>query len=160
MNIFYLDRDEKLCAQAHCDKHVNKMILEGAQLLASAHWMTGSKEEGLYRLTHKNHPCAVWVRQSLNNYAYLFSLMYELNEEAKIRYGHNRDHKSFTRAWAWGVPDALPNTPFTEPPKCVHDDFKGYKDTVEAYRAYYCRDKKDIATWTNRQPPQWFLTGA
>lgn len=37
MNIFFLDKDLKLCAQQHCDKHVVKMILELAQLLSTAH---------------------------------------------------------------------------------------------------------------------------
>lgn len=36
MNIFYLDRNPKLAAQYHCDRHVVKMILESAQLLCTA----------------------------------------------------------------------------------------------------------------------------
>jgi len=41
MNIFFLDFDVKKCAEYHCDKHVVKMILETAQLLCSAHHVTG-----------------------------------------------------------------------------------------------------------------------
>ena len=52
MNIFYLHHDPKLCAQYHVDKHVVKMILETAQLLSTAHWLSGG--EGPYRATHKN----------------------------------------------------------------------------------------------------------
>ena len=37
MNIFYLDKDPKIAAQMHCDKHCVKMILEYAQLLSTAH---------------------------------------------------------------------------------------------------------------------------
>jgi hypothetical protein len=36
VNIFYLDHDPRTAAQAHCDKHVVKMILESAQLLSTA----------------------------------------------------------------------------------------------------------------------------
>ena len=36
MNLFVLDRDPRLAARAHCDKHVVKMVLETAQLLALA----------------------------------------------------------------------------------------------------------------------------
>lgn len=36
VNIFMLDLDPRAAAQAHCDKHVVKMILETAQLLSSA----------------------------------------------------------------------------------------------------------------------------
>lgn len=158
MNIFYLDRDIVKCAQAHCDKHVNKMILEGGQLLAAALHMHHYEPESipnLYRLTHKNHPCAVWVRSSINNYLYLMDLMDALNEEAQYRYGHNKTHATLLKVRDWPYPD-IPNVPFTEPPKCVHDDFKQIPDVVDAYRTYYRRDKRDIATWTNRNPPEWF----
>ena len=37
MNIFLLDKDPKIAAQYHCDKHVVKMILESAQMLCSAY---------------------------------------------------------------------------------------------------------------------------
>lgn len=158
MNIFYLSSDIEECARFHCDRHVNKMILESAQLMASVHRLTDPKADEipcLYRLTHKNHPCAVWARESLDNYEYLFSLCLFLNEEAKYRYGHSKDHLSFEKVNGWPVPNILAKG-FSEPPKCVHDDFKGYDSTVEAYRAYYRRDKADIATWTKRSKPYWY----
>ena len=39
MNLFYLDEDLDKCAEYHVDKHVNKMILEAAQLLCTAIWV-------------------------------------------------------------------------------------------------------------------------
>lgn len=36
LNIFYLDHDPRAAAQAHCDKHVVKMVLETAQILSTA----------------------------------------------------------------------------------------------------------------------------
>ena len=157
MNIFYLDHDIIKCAQAHCDKHVNKMILEAAQLLAAAHHVCNPEAEqlsSLYRLTHKNHPCAVWVRASRHHYCYVQDLMYELNEEAKYRYNRKADHLSFEKMLEWGIPPLL-NTEFVDPPKCVHDDFKNVPGTVEAYRAYYKRDKASILQYTKRKPPDW-----
>ena len=59
MNIFYLDEDPKLCAQYHCDRHCVKMVLETAQLLCTAHWMTGG--EAPYKKTHFNHPSNKWA---------------------------------------------------------------------------------------------------
>lgn len=158
MNIFYLSRDIQECAQAHCDRHVNKMILESAQLMASVHRLTDpnpDKIPELYRLTHKNHPCAVWARESLDNYEYLFNLCLFLNEEAQYRYGHHKNHLSLEKIMSWPTPN-IPTLGFTEPPKCVHDDFKGMDDVVEAYRAYYRRDKADIVTWTKRNKPDWY----
>ena len=36
MNFFDLDDDDEACAEAHCDKHVVKMILESVQLLCTS----------------------------------------------------------------------------------------------------------------------------
>lgn len=82
MNIFYVDKDARLAAQALVDKHVVKMILETAQLLSTAHRLldgkqviykcprTGknkkhwelydSREAVLYKASHINHPSAIW----------------------------------------------------------------------------------------------------
>jgi len=42
----------------------------------------------------------------------------------------------------------------TEPPQCMPDEFK-CDDYVEAYRAYYRKDKAHILKWTNREQPDW-----
>ena len=39
MNIFYLHKDPKVCAEQHLDKHVVKMLIEYAQLMSTAHRM-------------------------------------------------------------------------------------------------------------------------
>jgi hypothetical protein len=62
MNIFYLNSDPERAAQLQYNKHVVKMILESAQLLCSAHIMLDSEIDVPYKLTHKNHPSAIWVR--------------------------------------------------------------------------------------------------
>lgn len=160
MNIFFLDSDITKCAQAHCDRHVNKMILESAQLLASAIHIAEpglvAEIPDLYRLTHKNHPCAVWVRSSINHYLYLMDLMEALNEECQYRYAHSRIHVSLEKVLSWPIPK-LPDMDFIEPPKCVSDDLKPIPSTIEAYRSYYNRDKREIAAWTRREPPDWWL---
>ena len=72
MNIFMLDKDPVKAAQYHCDKHVVKMILETGQLLSTAWRMIDGDEfadsRGMYKCTHKNHPSAVWARET-NNYS-------------------------------------------------------------------------------------------
>ena len=82
MNIFYLDEDPVLAAQMHCDKHVVKMILESAQLLSTAHLLIDgdelADERGLYKATHKNHPSSKWVRDSSENYEWLWNLFDQL----------------------------------------------------------------------------------
>lgn len=159
MNIFYLDRNLTKCAQSHCDKHVNKMILESGQLLATAIHL-GDPElaktiPNLYKMTHKNHPSAIWARQSINHYLYLLDLMEALNEECQFRYGHSNVHVTLAKLRDWPYP-VLSDVRFSEPPRCMPDDLKAIPDTVEAYRAYYKRDKLPIAAWTKREPPDWW----
>lgn len=154
MNIFYLDRNIHECVQYHCDKHVVKMILEYAQLLSSVHHSTGTGTEQMYKLTHKNHPDAIWARSSIGNYEYLISLAILLGEEYTFRYG--KVHKSIGVIESMPYPSGVPDGSFTDPPKCVHDDFKGIEDPVEAYRQYYMRDKREFCKWTKRPTPYWF----
>ena len=74
MNIFCLDEDPIKAVQMMCDKHIVKMILESAQLMSTAHReLDGDNaNENLYKSTHKNHPSAKWVRESLWNYVWLY----------------------------------------------------------------------------------------
>ena len=156
MNIFYLHSDPKTCASMHCDKHVVKMILETAQMLSTAHHELDGEEaiEGIYRTTHNNQPSNVWVRENYGNYYYAWSLLYYLLKEYGKRYGkihatHRLLEPLKTR------PKNLDITPTpTEPPQCMPDEFK-CDDYVEAYRAYYRKDKRYILQWTGRPVPEW-----
>jgi hypothetical protein len=152
MNIFFLDFDTQKCAQYHCDKHVVKMILETAQLLCGTHWVVGSQAQ--YKLSHKNHPCAIWTRESLSNYLYLCDLGLELCKEYTYRYG--RRHKSQdVIEWCVTNKPNIKDIGFTTPAKAMPDEYK-VMDVVESYRNYYMGAKKDFAVWKNRDVPEWF----
>ena len=177
MNIFYLDNDPKACAQAHYDKHVVKMILEYAQLLSTAHRMidgdewtdrtaNGSKikrwalpddrEHTLYKATHRNHPSAVWVRQSKSNYLWLYRLFKELIDEYRIRYG--KEHKTSQLLSALSnAPDNLHDDGLTEIPQAMPDDCK--RDIpLLGYRNYYKTNKINLFAYTKRNAPEWMGT--
>lgn len=155
MNIFILDKDVKKCAQYHCDKHVVKQILETAQLLCGAHHMTNqSNDQVPYKLSHKNHPCAIWARESMNNYLYLCELGLALCDEYTHRYG--KRHKSLeVILWCIGNRPNIPDKGLTEFAKAMPDEFK-VKSVVESYRNYYRGAKKEFATWKMRETPTWF----
>jgi hypothetical protein len=94
MNIFFLDENPTLSAQYHVDKHVVKMILETAQLLCSVHHVTDQVTDQVthqvthqvpYKLSHKNHPCAIWARESLSNYLYLCEMGLELRKRIYLQ---------------------------------------------------------------------------
>jgi len=156
MNIFYLDPNPEVAARYHCDKHVVKMILESAQLLCTAHRELDSEvPEELYKATHKNHPCSIWVRESIENYNWLYKLFCYLCDEYTFRYNkiHTTDKK--LRNALIMPPSNIPKTTLTNPPKAMPDEYK-CNDVVASYRAYYNGDKKRFARWTNREIPTWF----
>ena len=154
MNIFFLDFDVKKCAEYHCDKHVVKMILETAQLLCSVHHVTGGTAP--YKLSHKNHPCSIWVRASLSNYLYLCELGLALGEEYTHRYG--KKHKSVeVIEWCLLNRPNIHDVDFTSPPLAMGDEYKIGNDVIESYRNYYKGAKSEIVSWKNRETPDWFL---
>ena len=160
MNIFFLDFDVKKCAKFHCDKHVVKMILETAQLLCSAHHVTihDTIHDTIhvpYKLSHKNHPCSIWVRESLSNYLYLCELGLALGEEYTYRYG--KTHKSIeVIQWCLSNRPNIKDIGFTTPPLAMPDEYK-VDSVVESYRNYYKGAKSTIVSWKNREKPVWFL---
>jgi len=162
MNIFFLDENPKLCAQYHNNSHCIKMILETAQLLCSVHHVTDqeptkyrpSTVQVPYKLSHKNHPCAVWARQSLSNYLYLCELGLELGKEYTHRYG--KRHKSIDVInWCIINKPNIPDIGFTTPAMAMPDEFK-VDSVVESYRNYYMGAKISLASWKNREKPFWF----
>jgi len=160
VNIFYLDRDPKKCAEMHCDKHVVKMILEYAQLLSTAHhWVDGNPIVDCYKATHKNHPSAVWARENRSNYQWLWQLLDNLLQEYTLRYG--KTHKTESSGVFLALktlPCDLPGGKFTDPPQCMPDYCKA-PDAVIAYRNYYIREKSYMARWKNTDSPLWYKIG-
>jgi hypothetical protein len=155
MNIFFLDENPTLSAKYHVDKHVVKMILETAQLLCGVHHLTDQVNDQVpYKLSHKNHPCAIWARESLSNYLYLCELGLELGKEYTYRYG--KKHKSIeVIEWCIVNKPNIPDIGFTTPARAMPDEFK-VDSVVESYRNYYMGAKSDLASWKNREKPFWF----
>ena len=183
MNIFYLDKDPKICATMHCDKHVVKMIIEYAQLLSTAHRvldgvsknvLTKSNrkyttwihpiilmETTLYKSTMRNHPSAIWVRQSLSHYVYLKELWKNLCAEYTYRYG--KVHITYTKLIdvLEVNPTNIPNVTFFDPPPamshfplCIVPN-----NSLHSYYNYYIVAKNYFAKWTKRPIPEWYSKG-
>ena len=162
MNIFYLDEDPSVAAQSLGDKHVVKMLLESVQLLSGVYYIEGStklppktiKGEP-YKKTHFNHPCAIWARSDMQHWIWLLGHAANLYNEYKHRWP-DRDHACVGAiSYMTGNPPTwLYNTGFSEPPKCMPEEFKGL-DTILSYRQYYSEAKKHLHKWTRRTPPSW-----
>ena len=179
MNIFYLHNDPKTCAEWHVDKHVSKMLVEYAQLMSTAHrvldgdeyvgysknnrrvkrWrLSDNYENIIYKACHVNHPSAVWVRDSVSHYKWLYDLWCELHKEFVYRYGHS--HKSYTLLSdiLASPPTNIADVPFTEPPQAMKQfpQCMVEGDSISAYRNFYRVAKKTFAVWSKRNIPDWY----
>lgn len=183
MNIFYLDKDPKICATMHCDKHVVKMIIEYAQLLSTAHrvldgtsnnvltkskrkyttWIhpTPLMETTLYKSTMKNHPSAIWVRESVTHYEYLKELWKHLSDEYTHRYGKTHSTYNKLKDVLKINPINIPNLPFKDPPPAMSHfpDCIVPNNSLYSYYNYYIVAKNYFAKWTNRPIPVWYSEG-
>lgn len=183
MNLFVLDKDPTLAAQAHYDRHVGKMLLEACQIMSTAQWELDDGSFGnfnnIYLPTHENHPCARWVRECTGNYLWALELAYALAEEYRLRF--DKQHGSAeTLLYLDAVPRRLDrsprrsfavavtgSTPVTEPHS--HDivgynyELKGFgaddDGIVAMYRHYYETRKAHLREYTNRVAPIWLPLG-
>lgn len=185
MNIFYLNNNPQICAIEHVDKHCIKMILEYSQLLSTAHrvldgvesiekkyvlgsiparWRTNRVwkldsylERVLYKATHINHPSAVWVRKSYENYEWLYNLLVNLCEEYTYRYGKvHKIERDGLLEHLFVKPKNIPlGVGFTEPTPAMPDIYKVDGDSIQSYKNYYLGEKTRMFSWKNRNQPIW-----
>ena len=163
MNIFWLDHDLEKTCQSMVDSHVVKMPTEHCQLMSTAlhvcGWdsqssktMTG-EEPIIYKKTHENHPCAVWVRESFSNFALLRKLTILLCEEYTYRYG--RRHKCHDIAL--NLPDpCIDDVGVTPLPLSMPNGLRS-DDPIQSYRLFYSMSKRHLFKWKKRTKPKWIL---
>jgi hypothetical protein len=161
MNIFFLDKNLEKSATYHVDKHIVKMRLELAQLASTAHWLTGT--EAPYKPTHKNHPSAIWTRESLSNYNYVIDLGLALCRELEHRYNTKNQKCEHVLVWLKTNQPNIEDTGLTRPKLAMSDDFKIITNdnitdldwAIENYRNYYKLGKTHLFSWTKRNKPEW-----
>ena len=160
MNIFYFYDCPVKSAQAQPDKMLVKMPLETAQMLCTAHRELDGDDyadaNGLYKRAYWNHPCTIWARSGVINYAWLYKHFIALGEEYTYRYG--KEHASITK-----LKEALqphpenidPNPQMTPVAQAMPDEYKN-EDPIKAYRDY-CINEKHYAKWEKgRAKPEWW----
>ena len=176
MNIFYLHEDPIQNAKWHIDKHIVKMPIEYAQLMSTAHrlldgemylgktaigrnikrWkLHDEREDILYKASHINHPSAIWVRESIENYFQMYKLYMAVLAEFTNRYGkiHGSSKPSIALI---RPPSNIPMVKGTQLPQCMPEMCKVKDNPILAYRNYYIVEKNSFASWKNREIPEWF----
>lgn len=162
MNIFAVEENPKEAARSLCDKHVVKMILESAQIMATVARSRGF--ESPYRSTHAKHPCTLWAGRHPANWVWLAVHADALGQEYTERYGKihkshpiiNDMYRQTTLIWEGSEYKQQPDfwtqhTPFEQ---CMPDQYKR-RNPIDGYRAYYIGEKASIATWKLHKP-SWF----
>lgn len=185
MNIFALSIDPTKAARMMCDKHIPKMIVESAQMMASAlrrhedTLMKGfpqyesvddlftqkqivTKKGTPYKGGYANHPCTVWAGDTWANFYWLGEHACGLLREFRLRFGERSvEHacstpiKQMLRLGIF-VGDVLSEkTAFA---MAMPDEYKQEGKEVIAYRDYYFAEKGDFAKWQRgREAPTWWI---
>ena len=153
MNIFFLDKDPVKAAQAMCDKHIVKMVLETAQILCTVSWQYNIPAP--YKVSHKNHPMTLWTGETLPNWEWVLQHGFALAKEYTCRY--DKEHKSQAiLEWCKSHGGRPQKGIFTVPPLCMPKEYKT-NNYVESYRNYYIGDKIKFAKWKLGNVPLWFM---
>jgi len=161
MNVFYFDEDPIVAAQAQPDKLLVKMPLESAQMLSACHRILDgdgyADKHNLYKKTHENHPCSIWLRESTANYQWLYRHFVALSLEYTERY--ERTHLSYSklRHALQKMPTNLPFGEMTPVAQAMPEEYRNPNPT-KAYRDYVVNEKH-YAEW-NKMPerrPDWWV---
>ena len=165
MNIFVLDTNPITAAEMHCDKHVPKMCVEAAQMMASALRRHGATDEQMpltkkgtpYKGGYAHHPCTVWAGDSWDNLDWLVSHAIALCVEFEFRFG--KEHACLQPivkmdALNRRMKKSIPNNGLTPFAQAMPDEYRD-DDAVKAYQAYY--HSKQFAKWEKGTPaPDWW----
>lgn len=161
MNIFVLDTDPTVAAHMHCDKHVPKMCVEAAQMMASALRRHGATDEQMpltkagkpYKGGYAHHPCTVWAGDSQENWMWLAHHAMQLCEEYYKRF--NKMHACTDPIYHMiGMQKIIPEGGLTPFALAMPDEYRN-DDAVKAYQAYY--HSKQFAKWEKGTPaPDWW----
>ena len=177
MNIFVLHPNAEVAAQMHCDKHIPKMCVEAAQMMASALRRHGVTEKSFkvmgvvtkagtpYKGGYHHHPCTVWAGENRSNFTWLSVHAQTLYKEYRKRFGKMHACESPIMVMS-GMAKRIPvgkRTPFAQ---AMPDEYSvEYRhpenitncdnDAVQACRAYY--HSKQFAKWEKGTPaPNWW----
>lgn len=130
------------------------MCLETAQLLSCAIRLNGYNGAGAYKITHKNHPSAVWCRATRGNYKWLLEHFKALCAEYTKRGGKIHASSALISLFEANI-SLIPEgerQPFSNNARNLTQgvDFTHISDTITAYQLYLgARWEKD------KREPVW-----
>ena len=161
MNIFVTSYDPTLAAVALDDKRCGKMLVEAAQLFAASLNHHGLDHH--YRISHANHPCAIWARNTCN-LEWLIAHASAMATEFEYRFG--KRHKS----WYDGIQPYLDDMSHIKPDDGMTEFSRSCRRTdmgidythipliTDGYRLYLTH-RWDLSNprWTKTPSPWWYF---
>ena len=176
MNIFVTNINPVIAARELCDQHCrSKMQIESAILLQHCFndqilLTAPPTKKGPPRKAGKgyfNHPCAVWVRESKQNFEWLVEHTLEMFNERDRRWPQSTQH--FTKTFIEWCKDNINRTVYCKQTKLTPFAVAINKDSVcrtqvagfsntpitEQYQ-WYIKLDKPFATWSNCSKPGWY----
>lgn len=177
MNIFASYACPVRSARVLDDRRVIKLTTESVQMLCTAlrGWGAVKGKDGteLYRASHVNHPCNVWLRMSRANFHWLYCHAQELNAQYVWRFKKEHPHAAWYQALRWDLqaladeymPISVKKAKATPFVNCASNlelgiSFRNESDTHAAYRKYLGRrwqtdSSPPRCTWHPRYLPQF-----
>ncbi|WYW02575.1 DNA binding protein [Pseudomonas phage vB_PpuM-Lauda] len=156
-----------------CDQHVTKMITESIQMLCTAHRFFGN-DNMPYESMNPNHRCNIWVRESTENYRWLWRHAHALALVAASRYGAVRSQAVTLLSRLIDAPAGvergaltIPAAAISEPPgspippeylQAWRESVVCFESAVVAYRQFYIQQKSTFARWSG-SAPAWYIQG-
>ena len=171
MNIFALHSCPRQSARWLCDQHLNKMLVESAQMIANCfepevlEQAPKSQKGNTRKHSYYNHPCSKWVRKNANNLLWLLHHADEIENERLAR-GFNPHFSKDFIDWAFAFMHLSPTCwiksdttstfaiAISEDMNCRKVPEFEERDEVWKYRYYYSLDKP-FARWSRNRPDQW-----
>ncbi len=154
MNIFCTSDCPIQSAKYLDNVRVNKMTLESAQLLSSALRLCGHSGEGIYKISHKNHPSSLWTRATQGNYKWLLEHFRALCDEYNRRTGKTHASSKLLPIFEANI-ELIPageRMPFSNNARNLTKgvDFTHEPDTIKAYQLYLAE------RWeSDKREPKW-----
>jgi hypothetical protein len=182
IQIYFVDNDPKLAAQALVDEHIPTQIRNSAQILCNAHrvldgiryCLMDEREHIFYKARNLKDPWSIWCKESLENYFWIEEYLYDLLDEYKNRF--KKPHKILSsKKQPVGMSYFLQSPPFnlkdgewTNPPLTIPNCYKslelevfdGYslQNIINSYRCFYILSAQYIRPFEvgkHYNPPDW-----
>lgn len=162
MNIYFIDQNPKLAAQALDDKLLGLSLARVGPILGTAMHILGMWDTTMEKPGVDGHPTIKWVVETQNNFRWYVHYAKALCDEHKFRFGiYPLVWRGVNHVWSVYNGQKPPRpikrnmTPFRN--LTVFNGMNNNYDVVEAYRKEMCERNWDLQTgWTKREKPKWY----